>query len=136
MGAVRNGFGTRTADVIPTNSVTEWVTQAIRTELQNNGYTVSIGTLAGNSASTSAVVSGEVLNVFCDQYVNYTGQVTLVVRVTKGGKEVLNKHYTGEGSAGTAWAMTTESYAQSLALALSSALNHFVSDLDKSLAAE
>ena len=40
VGTVRNAFGMRTADVIPTNSVTDWVTQALGTELRNNGYTV------------------------------------------------------------------------------------------------
>jgi len=136
VGTVRNAFGMRTADVIPTNNVSDWVTQAVTTELQNNGYTVISATSADNSASTSAVVSGEILNVFCDMYFSYTGQVSIVARVNKGGKELLNKHYSGEGSAGLAVAMTSESYARSLALALSSALKHFVSDLDKSLTAE
>ena len=34
VGTVRNGFGMRTADVIPTNSVADWVTQALKMELQ------------------------------------------------------------------------------------------------------
>jgi len=39
------------------------------------------------------------------------------------GKELFNKHYAGEGSAGLAWEATEESFAQPLALALSSALS-------------
>ena len=73
------------------------------------------------------------MNVFCDMYFSYTGQVSLVAKVSLDGKELLNKHYAGEGSAGVAVAMTAESYAQSLALALSSALKQFVADLDKTL---
>lgn len=69
-------------------------------------------------------------------YFSYTGQVSLVTRVQQGGKEVLNRHYAGEGSAGVAFAATGESYAQSLALALSSALRQFVADLGKSLSAQ
>jgi len=136
VGTVRNAFGMHTADVIPKNSVPDWVLQAITTELQSNGYTVSSGTAEDNSTSQSVVVSGEILNVYCDMYFSYTGQVSLIARVSKGGKELFNKHYAGEGSAGLAIAMTSESYAQSLALALSSALKHFVADLDKSLSAE
>jgi hypothetical protein len=68
-------------------------------------------------------------------YFDYMGQVSLLARVSRAGKEVLNKHYTGEGSAGVAWAATEESYAQSLALALASAINQFLSDLDKRLTA-
>lgn len=136
VGTVRNGFGMRTADVIPTNSVPEWVMLAMKTELQNSGYFVSTGATGGNSTGrTSAVVSGEILNVFCDMYLSYTGQVSLLARVSKDGKEVLNKHYAGEGSAGLSFAGTAESFAQSLALALASAVRQFVSELDKSLTA-
>jgi hypothetical protein len=133
VGTVRNAFGMRTAEVIPTNSVTDWVTQALGTELRNNGYTVVSEMPAGAAQGTSAVLSGEILNVFCDMYFSYNGQVSLVAKLSQDGKEVLNKHYAGEGSAGVAVAMTAESYAQSLALALSSALKQLVSDLDKSL---
>ena len=133
VGTVRNALGMRTAEVIPTNSVTDWVTQALGTELRNDGYTVVSEIPAGTPRGASAVVSGEILNVFCDMYFSYTGQVSLVAKVSQDGKEVLNKHYAGEGSAGVAVAMTAESYAQSLALALSSALKQFVSDLDKTL---
>lgn len=135
VGTVRNAFGMRTADVIPTNSVPDWVMQALKTELQNSGYTVATGTAGDSPAGANAVVSGEILNVFCDMYFSYTGQISLVARVNKGGKELLNKHYSGEGSAGVAWGGTAESYAQSLALALSSAVKQFVSELEKNLTA-
>jgi len=133
VGTVRNALGMRTADVIPTNSVTDWVTQAMSTELRNKGYTVISELPTDTSQGTSAVVSGEILNVFCDMYFSYTGQVSLVAKVSQDGKELLDKHYAGEGSAGLAVAMTAESYAQSLALALSSAVKQFVADLDKRL---
>jgi hypothetical protein len=132
VGTVRNALGMRTAEVIPTNSVTDWVTQALGTELRNSGYTV-VSEIPTDTQGRSAVVSGEILNVFCDMYFSYTGQVSLVAKVNQDGKELLNKHYAGEGSAGVAVAMTAESYAQSLALALSSALKQLVSDLDRSL---
>lgn len=135
VGTVRNALGMRTAEVIPTNNVADWVTQAVATELRNDGYTVVSELPAGAPQGTSAVVSGEVLNVFCDMYFAYTGQVSLVARVSQDGKEVLNQHYAGEGSAGLAVAMTAESYSQSLALALSAALKQFVADLDKRLSA-
>jgi hypothetical protein len=134
VGTVRNGFGMRTADVIPTNSVADWVTQALKTELQNEGYTVDVAS-AGNSSSRGAnrVVSGEIQKVFCDMYFSYTGEVSLLVKVSRDGKDVLNKNYSGEGSAGVAWGATAESYAQSLALALAAALKPFLADLDKTL---
>lgn len=131
IGTMRNGFGMRTADVVAMNSVPEWVTQAIKTELENSGYSVATGT--DRDSGASAVVSGEVLNVFCDMYFNYTGQVSLLAKASKDGKEVLNKHYSGEGSAGVAFAGTAESFGQSLSLALAVAVKQFVSELDRSL---
>jgi len=135
VGTVRNGFGMRTADVIPTNSVAEWVTQALKTELQNNGYTVESASGRDNLDGGSTVISGEFMKVFCDVYFNYTGEVSLVANVKQDGKDILNKNYSGEGSAGASFAATEKSYAQSLALALSAALKQFVSDLDKTLSA-
>jgi hypothetical protein len=133
VGTMRNGFGMRTADVVAMNSVPDWVTQAIKMELENGGY--SVVTVAGDSAAgPSAIVSGEILNVFCDMYFSYTGQVSLLTKVSQGGKEVLNKHYSGEGSAGLAVAGTAESFAQSLSLALAVAVKEFVAELDSSLA--
>ncbi len=124
------------ADVIPSNSVSDWVTRAVRAELESNGYSVIEGKQGDNVPSTSVIVSGEILNVFCDMYMSYTGQVSLVIRLNRDGKELLNRHYAGEGSAGLAIAATSESYSRSLALALQSALQKFVSDLNKTLAAE
>ena len=133
VGTMRNGFGMRTADVVAMNSVPDWVAQAIKMELEDSGY--SVATVAGgdSAAGASAVVSGEILNVFCDMYMSYTGQVSLLARVSKGGKEVLNKHYSGEGSAGLAFAGTAESFAQSLSLALAVAVKQFVAELDRSV---
>lgn len=133
VGTVRNGFGMRTADVIPTNSVPAWVTQAIELELKDVGYPVVRGTAEAGAKPNEVVVSGEILNVFCDMYMSYTGQVSLLVRVNSKGSELFSRHYAGEGSAGLAWAATGESYAQSLALALSSAIKKFVAELETKL---
>ena len=132
VGTVRNGYGMRTADVIPQNSVEVWVMQAFSKELVNNGYTV-LEALPKDASAGITIVSGEILNVFCDMFFTYTGQVSLTVKANKDNKEILNKHYSGEGSAGMAFAATGESYAQSLALALSVAIKQFVSELDKTI---
>lgn len=129
VGTVRNGFGMRTADVVPTNSVPDWITQAIALELKDVGYPVIRDDQRTSGNPNEVVVSGEILNVFCDMYMSYTGQVSLVAKVSNNSGEVLNRHYAGEGSAGLAWAATGESYAQSLALALRSAIRKFVADL-------
>jgi hypothetical protein len=132
VGTMRNGFGVRTADVLATNSVTDWVTQAVKMDLEKSGYTV-IGAAGSVQAGAGAVVSGEVLNVFCDMYMSYTGRVSLLMRVSRDRKELSTKHYSGEGSAGIAFAGTAESFAESLSLALAAALRQFIADLDAGL---
>lgn len=133
VGTVRNGYGMRTADVIAKNSVTEWVTQALNLELQNRGFTVVTGAPKDIAEAGTIVISGEVLNVFCDMYFSYTGQVSLVVKVSDSTGELYRRHYAGEGSAGLAWAATSESFGYSLSLALSSALSKFLNDLETKL---
>lgn len=136
VGTVRNGFGMRTADVVPTNNVSDWVTQAVGTELRANGYKVVNGTAADPNDPNSLLVSGDILNVFCDMYMSYTGQVSLLAKASKGNGDLLTNHYAGEGSAGLVMAATSESYAESLALALQNALKKFVADLETKLAAK
>lgn len=134
VGTVRNGFGMRTADVVPTNNVADWVTGAVATELRASGYTVAEGAGGETNDPDAVFVSGDVLNVFCDMYMSYTGQVSLLTKVSIGKRELLAKHYSGEGSAGLAMAATSESYSESLGLALRDALRKFVAELGTKLA--
>lgn len=133
VGTVRNALGMRTADVVPTNGVPQWVTEAMRTELGSAGYTVASAPAPGAAPAGSVAVSGDVLNAFCDVYFSYTGQVSLLVKASRDGTVLLDRHYSGEGSAGLNVAATADSYAQSLALALADALRKFVADLDAAL---
>lgn len=132
VGTVRNGFGMQTANVIPRNSVTDWVTDGLRSELKNYGYTVI--TENSHPSQTVVEISGETLNVFCDMYFNYMGEVSIIARVKKDDEELFNKHYNGEGSVGLAWAGTGDSFSASLSLALATVLREFLKDLDQAVA--
>lgn len=133
IGAVRNAYGAHTADVVALNSVQEWVTEAVRHELNNAGYAVTTQSAEPQSLAT---LSGDIIEVFCEAYLTYKGQVALNIKVNKNGKDVLNKLYSGNGSAGTNWAATADAYAQSLSLALADALEHIIVDLNAALEAE
>lgn len=127
VGTVRNGFGMPTADVVPTNSVTDWFNGALKTELRKSGYTVLAAPDAGKPF---AVLSGQIRNVWADMYFNYNGEIAFDAQLKQGGKDVLARHYEGDGSAGVAWGATAESYAQTLAIALANTLKSFIADLD------
>lgn len=133
VGTVRNGFGMRTADVVASSDVSDWVTKAVGTELRANGYRVVSASPETINDPKAVVVSGSVLNAFCDMYMSYTGQVSLLTKVTKGSNGMIAKHYSGEGSAGLAVAATGESFAESLSLALRDALKKFMADLEGAL---
>lgn len=133
IGTVRNGFGMATADVVPTNNVAEWVTGAIRAELERSGYTV---VAAPEPGMPTTVLSGKIQNVWCDMYFTYLGEIAFDARLSRNGKEVLAKRYEANGSAGVVWGATAESFAQTLAIALSSAVKQMISDLSSSIAAQ
>jgi uncharacterized lipoprotein YajG len=136
VGTVRNGFGMRTADVVASKDVSDWVTSAVGTELRANGYRVVSAAAEDNRGGSVVEVSGSVLNAFCDMYMSYTGQVSLLAKVKGRDGELIAKHYSGEGSAGLVMAATGESFAESLSLALRDALRQFMADLDGKLAGQ
>lgn len=128
VGEVRNGWGLHTADVVAVNSVPKWVSESISKELEAAGYTVSL-TEVSVLPSSSLSLSGEILTVYCTALFFYEGEVSFIARALKDGKELINKRYTGKGSAGVNWAATAGGYGQSLALALSDATQQLVQDL-------
>lgn len=129
IGTVRNAWGMRTADVIAANNVSDWILDAMRTDLEIAGYTVT-----EVSEDSQTTLTGDITNVFCDMYLSYEGNVSLYVKLSRNGEEVISKSYIGSGSAGVAFAGTAESFGQSLSLALSDALKQLITDLNKELA--
>ncbi|MBI4115386.1 MAG: hypothetical protein HY447_02300 [Candidatus Omnitrophica bacterium] len=128
IGEVRNGWGMKTADVVNNNSVTEWVTNAIASELGKGGFQVNLANRAEEHAS-GVKISGEVIRAYASAYLTYEGEVSFFATIEKDGKELLRKRYDGEGSAGLNWAMTATSYGNTLSEALSYAVRHFVEDV-------
>lgn len=127
IGEVRNGWGMRTANVVVANNVSDWLTDAVTMELENQGILV-IGSDAAQG-SQLPVLDGDILTVYCSAYLEYEGEVSFIARIQNAGVEVLNKRYTATGSVGLNWAATSESYEQSLSLALANAVRDLVSDL-------
>lgn len=132
IGEVRNGWGMRTADVVAENDVSNWLTNAVRFELEKLGYKVTLGTNNRESLSVIAL-GGEVLHVYCTAMMTYEGEVSFFATLQKDGKELLRKRYTGKGSAGMNWAAASSSYGGSLSEALSTALKDLVIDINNTM---
>ena len=129
VGTVRSAFGLRATEIVPANDVSVWVIEGIKTELQNNGYVVTLGSSSKDTLpGASAAVSGVIVDVTCDS--GHSGKVAVIGKVRKDDKEVLSKNYSAHGSAGYAMVPTAEACAKSLSIALAASVKRFVAELD------
>jgi len=127
VGYSRNAYGMRCAKVIPENSVSEWVTNALKAELVNLGYTIS------DQETTTNVINGVVFDVFCDTYFTYDGRVGIKVILEKNGKIALERNYSANKTGGVNWAATSTSFAKTLEMALQDTLRQVVVDINDQL---
>ncbi len=128
IGDTRNAYGMHMADVIAVNDVPTWITNAVRSEMEQAGFTI-IDEPSADVAAHTLMVSGEVITVYTTAYWTYEADVSFRARVQKGPNILLDKVYSGDGSAGTNWAATEKGYGYSLALVLQDAARRFVGDL-------
>ncbi len=128
VGHVQNGFGMKTADVKTSNNVSEWVTKAIAMELEKQGYKVKIVSTKPE-LSSDMVVSGNISNVYCTAYLSYEGEVSLLAKIEKDGKKLLEKPYLGRNGSGANWAASSKSFEKTLSLSLQEAINGFIADI-------
>ena len=124
IGYSRNAYGMRCAKVIPTNNVADWVTQAMRTELEKAGYSVSCGEGASN------VIEGDIYEVFCDAYMSYEGRLGLRVVLKKSGETILDRSYSSKQNGGINWAATETAYATTLELTLRDTIMQVLRDMN------
>lgn len=127
IGDVRNGYGTRCAEIIPQNSVIEWIRDAFKKELLNAGYTISE---VSNDAIT---VEGSVLEVYVDAVVNYAGRIKLNIILQKGEKKVLNKEYYAAKVSGMNWAARAATYEKTIELTLQELMSKVIPDINNAL---
>jgi hypothetical protein len=132
VGEVRNGWGMHTADVVVENDVSDWLTNAVKMELEKAGYKVTGGSNY-NQPPTDIELGGEILNVYCTALMTYEGEVSFFAQIQKDGKQLLRKRYTGKGSAGLNWAAASSSYGSSLAEALSVAIKELIADVNSTV---
>ncbi len=127
VGQVRNGYGMKTADVNVTNDVSQWLTAALKLELENAGYDVTVSDEADDTVAP--LISGEILVVFCDSYMTYEGEVSFLVTVTKDGQELMRSNYHGEGQSINI-AATSTGFGNAISMAMEEAAHKFVLKLN------
>jgi len=127
IGFVRNGYGSKTAEVHLDSDVVPFITDAVRYELQQAGWDIVDLSTATNSSIP--VISGEVLVLHCDAFMTYEGNASLSISVTRSGHEIFKKTYGGEAGGGLNWGMTGKSYGKTVSKAVQDALLGFIRDL-------
>ncbi len=129
VGTVRSAFGLRAIEVVPANDVLQWVTSAVKSELENSGYVVTLGRSdKDNLPGASATVSGVIVGVTCNA--SDSAKVALIGKIRRAGREVMNKDYAADGSARSPWTSAAQSCAHSLTIALAASVKRFVADVD------
>src|SRR3989339_594350 len=113
--------------VIPENSVTEWVTDALKAELVNLGYTIS------DQENITNVIDGTVFDVFCDTYMSltYNGRIGIKVILKKNGIVALERNYSVNKTCDMLWSITSAQLAKTLEMTLQETLKQAVSDINK-----
>jgi len=127
IGNVRNTFGMDTANVVTNDDVRVWVENALKQDLERAGYAVVPA--GGPDTDNPIGLQASILKVYCDVYLTYDGEVSLMLNLQGRDRSPVTKEIEGEGSVGMNWAATAKSYAESLALALQSAISKVVAEL-------
>ena len=129
IGFVQNTYGMTTADVLTANDVTQWVREALVLELNQSGYSATLGD-AAQAPPDRLVITGQVTEVEAKAYVTYNSIIVLATDMRRANTTVARRQYTGIGGGGVNVAATEAGYARSVALALQDALRKLIADLN------
>ncbi|MDD5679732.1 MAG: YajG family lipoprotein [Candidatus Omnitrophica bacterium] len=125
IGNIRDNHGNKTADVVTDTNISEWVTDAVKSELKNAGYTIV-------EEKAMCTISGEVLKVCCDVSPYYEGEVRLKVTVKKDNNTLFDKMYSGRVT-DLNWGSTAKSCGIILERSLQQAMHRIVTDVKSAL---
>jgi len=126
IGHVRNAYGMKTAKIIADTNISEWVTGALKVELENIGYTIA------NDPRSSIKVAGEVIEVYVTSLMLYEGKAAIEVSLYQNDKRIYTEKYLGTDES-LNWAATAKSYGITLERSLQKALIEAVHDIDRKL---
>ena len=132
VGKVLNGFGTHTADVLATNSVALWVTDALRLELERAGFTV---VPAGDASPDVLNISGDIVQVSSEAYFKYEANVVFQATVVRAGETLLDDNYANSSVGDMSAFASGEGYKEALQEALARTITMFIADLAQAAAA-
>ncbi len=127
IGNVKNIFGVKTANILSEINISQWITDALKSELENAGYKIV-------EKGTRNKIQGIVMKVYCNTLVDYQGEVIIKVLLKRQNNILLNKVYYGQSSSlSGVVVLTLKSYRNILEKSLQQAMIQVVSDVDEIL---
>lgn len=126
VGHVRNAYGMKTAKIITSSSVGEWVTEALKAELKNMGYDIT------ENSDANIKVGGEVITVYVTSLMMYEGKVAMEVSLTMDNREIFTRKYEGTNES-VNFASRAKSYGKMLEQSLQKATTEAVHDIDRAV---
>lgn len=124
-GPSANPSGIKCDKVIPQNSVAQWVTDALKAQLDASGYNVVY-----DQSDSPNIITGEVYEV-CGK--TYEASIGIKVVLQHDGKTLLNKDYDVKRDGEVTFSDGTDAYTNTMAVTLKAALLELVSDLQAAL---
>ncbi|MDN3508001.1 MAG: hypothetical protein P0S94_03665 [Simkaniaceae bacterium] len=127
VGSMRNLYGMPIVKLHTKHDVPEWVTEAVKLELENAGYSISDTPTDGDAYE----VNGKVMNAYATSYFIYHGRMSIEVVVMHGGDEVLRKVYQTNKHGGLNWLAQPKSFTRTLKLNLQEVCRNLITDVNR-----
>jgi len=125
VGVNRNVYYMPIVKIITEDNVSEWVTNALKLEMSNAGYSI-----VNDPFIPAYEVKGVLLEAFTSTYFIYHGKMQITISVQKDSKEVFAKTYLTKESGGINWFARNKSCAKTLELNLQEICKQFINDFN------
>lgn len=125
VGSKRNIYGMPIVKILTDDNVSEWVTNALKLEMSNAGYSI-----VEDFSIPAYEVKGTLLKAFTSTYFIYHGRMAIKISVKKDSNAVFEKNYIVKESGGVNWLARNKSCAKTLELNLQEICKQFINDFD------
>ena len=126
IGAKKNLYGISVVKLITDDDVGQWVTDALKLEMENAGYTIT-----DQSNNSGYEIEGKVLEAYATSHFTYKGKMVVKVIVKQDGKEIFRKNYRTKETNGFNWFARKASCSKALTLNLQKICKRFISDFEQ-----
>ena len=133
VGAVRNGYMTQTANVVPKNDVAAWVRESLISGLKRRGYRMRAAGTASESRTPTVDISIRLYRVYSDIMAQFgmRGEIQAVFVADKAGKKTKEEVIEGVATSDVTLMTVGPNYKKVLELALEDFVLKAIGWIDK-----